>query len=234
MKKALSILVVLGLILLGTNAFAVTLQWDGQTDCDGFYLYWYTDTPVPAQKTQVSGGASTTGSITATLTDYIVYKISATAYKLPVSGTTNVESLHSNVVLYRQIPASGGGNTSTLPGQPTGVGITGTDITWVAPAVAGGVRSPQGYNIYYIKTSVPGTVYSATVTGGTTLKIAIANLVPPLVAATGYTFTVKAWAWGGVDGQAILEGLASTPYVFTYGGGSGTTPTKPSNLVIKP
>ena len=83
---------------------------------------------------------------------------------------------------------------SGIPGAPTGLtltpGVPGTNqitATWVAPTNTGRPTGITAYDLYWFKTSVPGTVFSSTITAPTVTK-----LVTGLSPSTNYTFYVRA------------------------------------------
>jgi hypothetical protein len=83
---------------------------------------------------------------------------------------------------------------SGIPGAPTVLpltpGVAGTNritASWVAPTNTGRPAGITAYDLYWFKTSVPGTVFSSTITAPTTTK-----LVTGLSPSTNYTFYVKA------------------------------------------
>jgi len=233
MKKTIGILAVLFCLMFVSNALAVNLAWDPQSDSDGFYLYWYLEGATPSAKVEIPGKTAVTGSIgIEQFQEGPVYNIHATAWANPVvSGDPRPESGPSNVVKYVRRSATEGGNLGLLPGKPTGLDTVGTEFVWVAPAGGAGIGSPMGYTLYYFKTAIPGTLYNIVVTPGTTLKVAMSALTPVLATNVSYTAYVKAYVYG-IDGYTILEGPQSDPLVFTPTGGSGTLPKAPGKLRI--
>jgi hypothetical protein len=230
MKKTIGILAVLFCLMFVSNALAVNLGWDAQTDSDGFSLYWYTGTTViPTQKVDISGKTSVAGSIAdSNFTVGTTYNIHATAWTNPVvSGGARGESLPSNVVPYTY--RGTGGNNSVAPGVPTGLTLTGTNFTWIAPASASGIPVPVGYNVYY--KLAPSSVWlgPTVVTGALLVPMATVN---SNWTQASYTIKVKAWVWG-VNGITPLEGGDSNIFTFTPGGGSGAVPKTPGGLQIK-
>lgn len=116
---------------------------------------------------------------------------------------------------------------SGIPDAPTGLTLTpgaaGTNritASWVAPTNTGRPAGITAYDLYWFKTSVPGTVFSSTITAPTTT-----NLVTGLSASTNYTFYVRAR-----NALATTLGTASASSVQVTGN-SPVDPEWEDNLI---
>lgn len=101
---------------------------------------------------------------------------------------------------------------SGIPDAPTSLSLSagspGTNqitANWVAPTNTGRPAGITAYDLYWYRTSVPGTVFSSTITAPTTTKV-VTGLSP----STNYTFYVKAR-----NALATTLGLASTSSTST-------------------
>ena len=241
MKKMFEILFIFCLILLSSNAFAVTdtvkLTWDAWTVADGtkpvgFYIFRYTTDRALALRQDAAGPPNVIHSYAADFVVGTAYFFVAEAWAYRADGVTvnpSGDSTPPVSFVYRGVGQHFPPTGTVVPAPTSLTVVDQTTVTWTRGS---GTPTPVGYLLWYYKTGDGVATKKSTFYPG---NVATATLVSTdFLLDVEYSMYVTAVVYG-VDGISYVESVGSNTDTYRRTtGASNVAPTAPKGMKITP